>query len=110
MYTLLFPKIIHDDVDSCYNYIKEKLEAPKAAEDMIRELIKKMNYIKATPFTRPLVQDNYLASLEIRSIKIKQYVLYYQIDKEKKIINAIRFLYKRRDWIKILKEKPVKKL
>jgi mRNA-degrading endonuclease RelE of RelBE toxin-antitoxin system len=90
MYTLLFSKIIHEDVDSCYNYVKETLEAPRAAEDMIGELIKKLDYIKDTPFTRPLVQDKYLASLEIRSIKIKQYVLYYQIEKEKRIINIKR--------------------
>jgi plasmid stabilization system protein ParE len=107
MYKLVFSKLIYSDIDSSYNYIKEKLEAPKAADNLIEELIEVLNYLKGTPFTRALVQDKYLASLEIRSIKVKNYVLYYTVDDRYKIINVIRFLYNRRDWINILKEKPI---
>ena len=104
MWTLVFSKIIRDDIDICYNYIKETLEAPQAAENLIEELIKKLDYIKVNPFARSLVQDKYLASLGIRAIKIKNYVLYYHLEAEKKTINIIRFFYKKRDWIKLLKE------
>jgi plasmid stabilization system protein ParE len=110
MYTLAFSKIINDDVYQSYTYIKETLEVSKAAEDLIEELIDKLNYIKDTPYRRPLVQDKYLASLEIRSIKVKNYVLYYHVEEDKKIINVIRFMYNKRDWINILKEKPIKEI
>jgi hypothetical protein len=43
MYTLAFSKIINDDVYQSYTYIKDTLEAPKAAEDLIEELIDKSN-------------------------------------------------------------------
>jgi plasmid stabilization system protein ParE len=104
MYALIFSKIINDDVYQSYTYIKETLEASKAAEDLIEELIDKLNYIKETPFRRPLVQDKYLASLEIRAIKVKNYVLYYNVEENKKIINIIRFMYNKRDWVNVLKE------
>jgi plasmid stabilization system protein ParE len=105
MYLLAFPKQIDIDFDSCYEYITEKLEAPRAAENLFDEIIIKLDYICETPFTRPLVQDRYLASLGIRSIKIKNYVLYFNVDEEKNTVNLVRFLYNKRDWIHILKEK-----
>jgi plasmid stabilization system protein ParE len=50
------------------------------------------------------VQDNYLASFAYRSIRIKNYVLYYIVDEGKNIVNIIRLLYNKRNWINILKE------
>ena len=104
MYALVFSKINSSDIDQSYTYIKKTLEAPKAADELINELIEKLNYLKETPYRRPFVQDKYLASLEIRSIKIKNYVLYYSVAEDKKTVNIIRFLYKKRDWINILQE------
>ncbi|GHU76703.1 hypothetical protein FACS189461_4600 [Spirochaetia bacterium] len=70
MYLLAYSKFIDADFDSSYEYIKEKLEAPKAAEKLFDELIQKLNYLKETPLARALVQDKYLASFEYRSIKL----------------------------------------
>ena len=106
MYTLAYSKISRTDIDSCYSYVKNSLEAPAAAENMIRELIEKLAYLKETPKTRPLVHDKYLASLGIRSIKVKNYVLYYGVDDSNKIVNIFRYLYNKRDWISILKHNP----
>jgi toxin ParE1/3/4 len=110
MYLLNFTKIIHEDIDSSYKYIAEKLEAPRAAENLIKEIIEKLNYIKETPYSRPLVQDNYLASFGIRSIKVKNYVIYCNVDENEKIINVIRFFYNKINWIKLLKENGIKDL
>jgi len=38
MYKLVFSKIIDDDIDSSYNYIKDILEAPIAAENLMKKL------------------------------------------------------------------------
>ena len=110
MYQLAYSKLIDADFDSSYEYIKEKLEAPRAAEKLFDELINKLDYICKTPFTRPLVQDKHLASLGIRSIKIKNYVLYFSVDEESNTINALRFLYNKRNWIKILKENTIEEI
>jgi plasmid stabilization system protein ParE len=68
MYLLTFSKLIDTDFDTSYEYIKEKLESPRAAEKLFDELVTKLDYIRETPFTRPLVQDRHLASLGIRSL------------------------------------------
>ncbi|GHV05666.1 hypothetical protein FACS189485_12990 [Spirochaetia bacterium] len=110
MYTLAYSKVVRSDVRTSYTYIKEKLESPMAAENLIIELINKLNYLKETPLTRPLVQDNYLASFKYRSIKVKNHVLYYIVDEGEDKVNIIRFLYNKRDWKNILKENNIEKM
>ena len=107
MYELVFSKIIEEDIDSCYNYIKDILEAPMAAEKLMKELYEKLNYIKEKPFSRPFVHDDFLSSLGIRSIKVKNYVVFFYIEnnKSKKYVYLVRFMYSKRDWANILKEK-----
>ena len=93
MYTLAYSKVVRSDVRSSYTYIKEKLESPTAAENLIIELINKLNCLKETLLTRPVVQDGYLASFEYRSIKVKNYVLYYIVDEGKNKVNIKIFVH-----------------
>jgi addiction module RelE/StbE family toxin len=101
---LVFSKLFDEDVDSTYQYIQKKLEAPMAANNLIEELIKKLNYLKETPHTRALVRDDFLASLGFRSIHIKNHTVFYIIREEQNEVAIVRVLYKGRDWINILKE------
>ena len=110
MYKLRFSKLYKSDVDSSYNYIKDKLEAPMAADNLIKEILEKLNKIKENPNIRPLVQDEYLASFGYRLINVKNYAIFYIIDNDNKYIKIIRFLYKKRNWINILKEKTVEEM
>ena len=45
MNRLVFSKKLEEDIDSCYNYIKDVLEAPMAAENLMDEYIKGDKYI-----------------------------------------------------------------
>jgi len=56
------------------------------------------------------VHDKLLASLGIRSIKIKNYLLFYNIEEENNTINVITFMYSKRDWANIIKEIPFDKI
>ena len=110
MYRLRFSKLYKSDLDSSYNYIKNKLEAPMAADNLIKEILEKLNKIKENPNIRPLVQDKYLASFGYRLINVKNYAIFYIIDNDNKHIKIIRFLYKKRNWINLLKEKTVEEM
>jgi plasmid stabilization system protein ParE len=66
MYRLIFSKLYKEDVDSSYNYIKDKLEALMAADN-----------------------------------------IFYIISSDNKSIKVVRFLYKKRNWINILKEEMI---
>ena len=110
MYRLRFSKLFKRDIDSSYNYIKNKLEAPMAAENLIKEIMEKLIKIKENPNIRPLVQDKYLASLGYRLINVKNFVIFYIIGNDNKHIKIIRFLYNKRNWINLLKEKTIEEM
>jgi len=40
LYRLRFSKTYDEDIDSCYDYIKDTLIAPMAAENLIIEMLK----------------------------------------------------------------------
>jgi len=82
--------------------MRNVLEAPKAAENHFEELKKKFEKLKENPYIRPLVQNKYLARKGIRIIKIKNYILIYNINEDNKTVLLYRFMYCRRDWINIL--------
>ena len=104
MYRLEFSKLYDNDVEISYNYIKDKLEAPMAANNLIKEIMEKLIKIKENPNIRPLVQDKYLALLGFRSINVKNYIIFYIIGDDNKHLKIVRFLHSRRNWINILKE------
>ena len=110
MFRLEFSKLYDRDVDLSYNYIKDNLEAPMAAENLIIEILEKLNKIKENPKIRPLVRDEYLASLGYRSIKVKNYVIFYIIGEGNNHVKVVRFLYNKRNWVNILKEKSIEEL
>ena len=102
MFNLIFSEKINNDIVSTLKYISEVLEAPRTAEVHYDELVKTYDKLQENPFRRPLVQNEYLAVNEIRSINIKNYVLFYKINEDENSIFLYRFLYCKRDWINIL--------
>ena len=114
MYKTVFSKIFYNDINKCHKYIKETLEAPKAAENLKVELLEKIDYVKEKPYSRALVQDKFLAFLGLRSIKVKNYLLFYKIieneNTDRKYLNIFRFMYNKRDWINIIKEESINEI
>ena len=90
MYKLKISKFYKEDTSSSYNYIKYKLEAPMAANNLKKEIKEKINKIKENPNIRPLVQDKYLASLGYRLINVKNYMIFYIIYNKIIDINAMK--------------------
>jgi plasmid stabilization system protein ParE len=114
VYRAEFSKIIKEDIDKAHNYIKKTLEAPMAAENLKMELLEKIESIKKNPYARPLVQDKYLAYLSLRSKKVNNYLLFYKVkesdNNDKKHVYLIRFMYGKRNWIKIFKNESINEL
>ena len=128
MDNLVISRLFKEDTLSTYNYIKNVLNAPMAAKNLKNEIKEKLIYISKNPTHRPLVYDKYLASLGYRLISVKNYLIFYIIEpqpspqpsaRERRKgsplddvlhIKIVRFLYCKRDWINILKEKTVEEM
>ena len=71
MYELTFSSKINDDIVSSISYIKDTLQAPRAAENHAAELQKTYEKLRENPFVRLLVRNKYLASKGIRFMNVK---------------------------------------
>jgi plasmid stabilization system protein ParE len=57
-----------------------------------------------TPGIYSFVHDEYPAAKGLKYVTIKNFLMFYTIDENRKFVNIVRFLYGRRDWINILRE------
>jgi len=89
MFNLIFSEKVNSDIVSTLKYISEVLEAPRAAEDHYEGVIKTYEKLQENPFRRPLVHNKYLSSKGIRSINVKNYLLFYKINEDDNTV----FLY-----------------
>jgi len=125
VYRLKISKLYDSDVDSCYDYIRDNLKNPTAADNLIANILDKLIKIQENPKIRPLVRDEYLASLGYRLITVKNYMIFYIIGEttaervtasegsrsaDNEHLKIVRFLYCKRDWMNILKEKTVEEM
>ena len=102
-YSLNITDIAKEDILSTVRYIANELKNPIAANALLDEIEKHEKILEETPGIYPFVHDEYLAEEGLKFITIKNFLLFYTVDKKNKTVNVIRFLYGRRDWKNILK-------
>ena len=98
-YELRYLSLFYEDMMEKVSYIREKLQNPKAAEDLI-------NDVEAAILKRLPVCESFepYHSLKVREypyyrIYVRNYIVFYVVipTGNKKIMEVRRFLYKRQD-------------
>ena len=102
MYSLNITDIAEEDILSAVRYIADVLKALAAAHRLLDEIEKHEEILENTPNMYPLVTDEYLAKKGIKFIMIKNYILFFTVNENKKTIIIIRFLHSLRNWKNIL--------
>lgn len=90
------------DMSHATKHIEFVLKNPKAANDLLNEINTKINDLISFPERYPLIDDPILSLWKIRFLVIKNYLAFYIIDKEKKSVFIIRFLYQKSNWKAVL--------
>jgi len=90
------------DLGEIAEYIAEELNAPATARNMVVNIRKTIATLSFSPQGLPKVRDDRLAAKGYRWIGIKNYVAFYTIDEQERVVNVERVLYGRRDWQNIL--------
>ena len=103
MYTLDVTNIAEEDILDTISYIANVLKAPAAANNLLDEIERHEEILENTPNIYPFVPDEYLAQRGLKFTRIKNYLLFYTVNEDERIVTVIRFLYARRDWKNILK-------
>lgn len=90
------------DMRNIIRYISFQLDAPQTAHKMMSILTAAINRLAEMPQKYPLVDDKRLSSMGYRKLIVKNYIIFFIIDENLKVVNLVRILYGRRDWLHIL--------
>ena len=90
------------DINEAADYIEFSLKNPQASEALLDAAEKEISSLSNMPERYPVVADDFLASLGIRLVRIKNYLAFYRIDESQAKVYVVRFLYGRRDWVSLL--------
>jgi plasmid stabilization system protein ParE len=108
MYSINITDIAEEDILNTVKYIADVLKAPIAANNLLDEIEKHEEILENTPNIYPFVPDEYLAQKGLKFTMIKNYLMFYTINEDEKMVTIIRFLYGRRDWKNILSAHEIK--
>ena len=103
-YSLNITDLAEEDILITVRYISGVLKNPIAVNNLLDEIELHEKILEDTPYIYPFVNDEYLSEKGLKYIRIKNFLLFYIIDEDTRIVNVIRFLYSRRNWKDILKE------
>ena len=101
-YNYKFTQWAESDLEKNLSYIEYSLHNPTAAKALYRKTFEAIDVICAFPQSGAEVNNVYYFSEPLRRILIDNYILYYQILDEEKLINIVRFVYGRRNQENIL--------
>lgn len=105
-YELIITQQAKDDMISAADYIDYSLRNPQAADTLLDEAEICLGGLRQFPARNPLIDDPVLRSWGIRFQPVKNYLAFYQIDEDARLVRILRFLHGRRDWLAILKVIP----
>lgn len=103
MYKLEYLPIARQDMIEIATYIGRELNNPTAADILTVELIEAGDRIPEFPYANPAYIPIRPLKHEYRKALVHNYLMFYWIDEEKKMITVARVIYARRDYEALLK-------
>lgn len=103
MYKLEYLPIARQDMIEIATYISRELNNPTAADSLAVELIEAGDHIPEFPYANPAYIPIRPLKHEYRKVLVRNYLMFYWIDEEKKVITVARVIYARRDYEALLK-------
>jgi addiction module RelE/StbE family toxin len=102
MYQVKFLPLAKQDMTEIVRYISHELQNPTAAEELAEEMIDAAEGLAAFPYINAIHQTLKPLKFEYRKKIVKNYILFYWIEEESKLITIARVLYARRDYDRLL--------
>lgn len=90
-------------MDDITHYISKKLNNKIAAINLSNSFIEMANSILNFPYGVPVYKSSGYLNKEYRSVKVKNFLMFYTINEDDKIITIVRVLYKKMNIENILK-------
>ena len=91
------------DTIEAAEYIDYVLKNPQAADNLIEAVEKEIGSLTVFPERYAVLDDSVLSSFNVRFVRVKDYLAFYVIMEDERLVVILRFLHMRRDWAEILK-------
>jgi addiction module RelE/StbE family toxin len=102
MYNLEFLPIAQQDMTEIVQYISRDLCNPMAANRLADDMIDAANRLCDFPYINAVHQTIKPLKHEYRKLIVKNYVIFYWVDENRKLVTIARVIYARRDYEKLL--------
>jgi addiction module RelE/StbE family toxin len=101
-YDLRIMPMAEEDLDGIFDYIVNTLEAPVAANRLMVKIEKAIQTLRDTPRIGPKCRDEILRKKGYRKLIIDNYIVFYLLNDEERIVIVMRVIYGRRNYIALL--------
>ena len=98
MYNLEYLPVARQDMVEIVRYISRELNNPAAADRLAVELIEAGDGIPAFPYANPACIPVRPLKYEYRKLLVQNYLMFYWVDEEKKLVTVARVIYAKRDY------------
>ena len=102
MYNLEYLPVARKDMLELVRYISMELQNPDAAERLAVELVNAAERVLTFPYATPVYQPIRSLKHEYRKIPVKNYLMFYWVDEEKKLVTVARVVYAGRNYGRML--------
>ena len=90
------------DIRDVGRHIADELQEPAIAAKTTNAIIDAIETLEQMPDRISLVKDKRLAAQGIRPLYVQNYTVFFRIEKSTRVVDIVRVLYSRRDWVSIL--------
>ncbi len=84
-------------------YIGRELKNPIAAENLSEEFVKTAEGLTEFPYANPIYIPIKPLEHEYRKAAVKNYLMFYWVEEERKTVTVARVIYGKRDYGKMMK-------
>jgi len=84
------------------DYIAHELKEPAAAQHLMAKLAEAILELEQLPFRYALVSDERLAYQGIRKLVVDNYLVFYIVSENNKLVTIVRVVYGKREWNNLL--------
>ena len=101
---IVYTYAARQDLREIYEYIAFTLLAPETARALTDKIMSEIRSLEKLSERNPLYRDEPWHSLGIRSMKVKNYLVFYTLQKECETVTVVRILFGGRDISRQLEE------
>lgn len=104
MYKIEFLPIAKKDIDDIIYYISHNLKNRIASIELKDLFMNSLDKISEFPYGLPIYKPTGSLKNEYRSYKVKNFLMFYTVNEEEKVITIVRVLYQKMDINNILEQ------